>query len=139
MALDVRPFGTHYDVYSDGYEWMAHSIAPRPVAKEPFRIMIGDAECTRPYSASVLNISAMSFGALSANAIRALNGGAKIGGFAHDTGEGGFSPYHAEKGGDVTWEIGSGYFGCRSLDGAFSPEKFAATAQNPQIKMIEIK
>ena len=94
-ALDVRPFGTHYDVYSDGYEWMAHSIAPRPVAKESFRIMIGDADCTQPYSASVLNISAMSFGALSANAIRALNGGAKKGGFAHDTGEGGYSPYIA--------------------------------------------
>ena len=139
MALDVRPFGTHYDVYSDGYEWMAHSIAPRPVAKEPFRIMIGDTECTQPYSASVLNISAMSFGALSANAIRALNGGARKGGFAHDTGEGGYSPHHRENGGDIIWELGSGYFGARNPDGTFSPEKFAAGATNPQVKMVELK
>src|SRR5579871_5434473 len=94
-ALDVRPFGTQYDVYSIGYEWMHHSIAPRPVIKEPFRIMIGDG-CKKPYSASVFNISAMSFGSLSANAIRALNGGAKMGGFYHDTGEGSISPYHRE-------------------------------------------
>ena len=139
MALDVRPFGTHYDVYSDGYEWMTHSIAPRPVAKEPFRIMIGDTECTQPYSASVLNISAMSFGSLSANAIRALNGGARKGGFAHDTGEGGYSPYHREHGGDIIWELGSGYFGARNPDGTFSPEKFAAGATNPQVKMVELK
>jgi glutamate synthase domain-containing protein 2 len=118
---------------------MLHSLSPRPVAREPFRITIGGPECKQPYSASVLNISAMSFGALSANAIRALNGGAKLGGFAHDTGEGGFSPYHAEKGGDVIWEIGSGYFGCRTPEGAFSPENFAKVATNPQIKMIEIK
>jgi glutamate synthase domain-containing protein 2 len=139
MQLDKRPFGTHLPVYKDGFEWMLHSLAPQPLAKEPFRIAIGGPACTQPYSASVFNISAMSFGALSANAIRALNGGAKIGGFAHDTGEGGFSPYHAEKGGDIVWEIGSGYFGCRTLEGEFSPENFAKTAQNPQIKMIEIK
>ncbi|WP_294532663.1 FMN-binding glutamate synthase family protein [uncultured Rhodoblastus sp.] len=139
MQLDKRPFGTQLAVYSDGFEWMLHSMAPRPLVKSPFRIEIGGPDCTQPYSASVLNISAMSFGALSANAIRALNGGAKAGGFAHDTGEGGFSPYHAENGGDVIWEIGSGYFGCRTPEGAFSPENFAVVARNPQIKMIEIK
>jgi glutamate synthase domain-containing protein 2 len=139
MQLDKRPFGTHLPVYQDGFEWMLHSLAPQPQSKELFRITIGGPACAQPYSASVFNISAMSFGSLSANAIRALNGGAKIGGFAHDTGEGGFSPYHAEQGGDIIWEIGSGYFGCRTLEGAFSPEAFARTAQNPQIKMIEIK
>ncbi|UYN97774.1 MAG: FMN-binding glutamate synthase family protein [Enhydrobacter sp.] len=139
MVLDVRPFGTHYDVYGEGYEWMHHSVAPRPVSKEPFRVPIGGPDCARPYSASVFNISAMSFGALSANAIRALNGGARRGGFAHDTGEGGYSPYHREGGGDVIWEIGSGYFGCRNPDGTFSPEKFAAAASNEQIKMVELK
>ena len=139
MMLDVRPFGTNYDVYGNGFEWMSHSIAPRPVGKESFRIMIGDVDCTKPYSASVFNISAMSFGALSANAIRALNGGAKRGGFAHDTGEGGYSPYHREGGGDIIWEIGSGYFGARNPDGTFSPEKFAAGAANDQVKMVELK
>ena len=102
-ALDVRPFGTNYDVYAPGYEWMAHSIAPTPVSTDPHRVLIGGSECTQPYSASIFNISAMSFGALSANAIRALNGGAKLGGFAHDTGEGGYSPYHREGGGDIVW------------------------------------
>ncbi len=139
MQLDVRPFGTQYDVYSVGYEWMHHSIAPRPVIKEPFRIMIGDVDCAKPYSASVFNISAMSFGALSANAIRALNGGAKLGGFAHDTGEGGYSPYHRENGGDIIWEVGSGYFGCRNQDGTFNADKFAEGAANPQVKMVELK
>ena len=139
MALDKRPFGTQYDVYSDGYEWLRHSIAPKPVATEPFRIAVGGPDCARPYSASVFNISAMSFGALSPNAVRALNGGAKKGGFAHDTGEGGFSPYHREHGGDIIWEIGSGYFGCRNPDGSFCAEKFAAVATDPQIKMVEIK
>ncbi len=139
MQLDKRPCGTQLPVYSDGFEWMLHSLSPRPVVKKPFRITIGGPDCKQPYSASVFNISAMSFGSLSANAIRALNGGAKLGGFAHDTGEGGFSPYHAEKGGDIIWEIGSGYFGCRTPEGAFSSEKFSAAALNPQIKMIEIK
>ena len=138
-TLDVRPFGTTYDVYSIGYEWMAHSIAPRPLTKDPFRITIGGPDCAKPYSASVFNISAMSFGALSANAIRALNGGARRGGFAHDTGEGGFSPYHRENGGDIIWEIGSGYFGARNPDGTFSPEKFAEVAASDQIKMVELK
>ena len=139
MQLDVRPFGTLLEVYEDGYEWMSHSIAPRPPAKEPFRISIGGPNCTKPYSASVFNISAMSFGSLSANAIRALNTGARKGGFAHDTGEGGYSPYHRECGGDIIWEIGSGYFGCRNPDGTFNAEKFAATAVNEQIKMVELK
>jgi glutamate synthase domain-containing protein 2 len=139
MTLDVRPFGTTYDVYSNAYEWMSHSIAPRPVCREPFRVTVGGPDCTQPYSASIFNISAMSFGALSANAIRALNGGAKLGGFAHDTGEGGYSPYHREGGGDIIWEIGSGYFGARNPDGTFSPEKFAAAAANPQVKMVELK
>jgi glutamate synthase domain-containing protein 2 len=139
MALDKRPFGTQYDVYSEGYEWLRHSMAPKPVAEAPFRITIGGPDCARPYSASVFNISAMSFGALSPNAIRALNGGARKGGFAHDTGEGGFSPYHRENGGDIIWEIGSGYFGCRNGDGSFCAEKFAEVAAHEQIKMVELK
>ena len=137
--LDMRPFGTKHDVYADGYEWMSHSIAPRPVADDHFRITVGGPDCTKPYSASVFNISAMSFGSLSANAIRALNNGARLGGFAHDTGEGGYSPYHREGGGDIIWEIGSGYFGARNPDGTFSPEKFAAAAANEQVKMVELK
>ncbi len=137
--LDVQPFGTNHDVYLEGYEWMTHSIAPAPKSTEPFRIAIGGPDCLRPYSSSVLNISALSFGSLSANAIRALNGGAKQGNFAHDTGEGSYSAYHREKGGDIVWEVGSGYFGCRNDDGTFSPEKFAATAANEQIKMVELK
>ncbi|MGQ3296799.1 FMN-binding glutamate synthase family protein [Reyranella sp.] len=139
LVLDVRPFGTNYDVYAEGYEWMTHSISPTPVSREPFRISIGGPDCTQPYSASIFNISAMSFGALSANAIRALNGGAKLGGFAHDTGEGGYSPYHREGGGDIIWEIGSGYFGARNADGTFSAERFAAGAANPQVRMVELK
>jgi glutamate synthase domain-containing protein 2 len=137
--LDKRPFGTEYDVYEPRYEWITHSLAPTKVGSHDFRVRIGGPDCTRPYDASVLNISAMSFGALSANAIRALNRGASIGGFAHDTGEGGISPYHRENGGDIIWEIGSGYFGCRNPDGSFSPERFAETAAFDQIKMIEIK
>ena len=101
MVLDKRPFGTQEDVYREGYEWMHHSMAPKPHAEEKFRITIGGPDCKKPYSASVFNISAMSFGALSPNAVRALNAGAKKGGFAHDTGEGGFSPYHRENGGDI--------------------------------------
>src|SRR5882762_7861292 len=139
MVLDKRPFGTQEDVYRDGYEWMHHSVAPKPNATEKFRLMIGGPDCTKPYSASIFNISAMSFGALSANAIRALNGGAKKGNFAHDTGEGGVSPYHREMGGDIIWEVGSGYFGCRTADGNFDPEKFAAVSSIDQIKMVELK
>ncbi len=137
--LDKRPLGTQLDVYAMGAEWLNHSTVPRDPSNASFRTTIGGPDCTQAYSASVLNISAMSFGALSANAIRALNKGAKLGNFAHDTGEGGFSPYHRENGGDIVWEIGSGYFGCRNPDGTFSAERFAQTAVEPQIKMIEIK
>ncbi len=137
--LDKRPFGTHYNVYEDNFEWLHHSIAPKPPATKGFRLTIGGPACSKPYDASVFNISAMSFGALSSNAIRALNRGAKLGGFAHDTGEGGVSPYHREAGGDLIWEIGSGYFGCRAADGSFDPDKFAAVASDPQIRMIEVK
>src|SRR5499427_11007888 len=127
-VLDKRPFGTQYNVYEEGYEWVRHSIAPRPLATEPFRITIGGSDCAQPYRASVFNISAMSFGALSPNAICALNKGARMGGFAHDTGEGGYSPYHRENGGDIIWEIGSGYFGCRNSNGMFCPDTFTKTA-----------
>jgi glutamate synthase domain-containing protein 2 len=137
--LDKRPFGTEYDVYEPRYEWISHSLAPTKQVTTDFRIRIGGPDCAQPYDASVLNISAMSFGSLSSNAIRALNKGAKMGGFAHDTGEGGLSPYHRENGGDIIWEIGSGYFGCRNPDGTFSPERFAATAALDEVKMIEVK
>lgn len=141
--IDKRPFGTQLDVYQSDYEWINHSIMPEKVGPHDFRITIG-AERAQPYSASIFNISAMSFGSLSANAIRALNQGAQKGGFMHDTGEGSISRYHRpqnanEAGGDLVWEIGSGYFGCRNEDGGFSPEKFAPSAQLPQVKMIEIK
>ena len=138
-ALDKRPFGTQFDVYENRYEWLHHSVAPKSPSKQPFRISIGGPDCKQPYSASVFNISAMSYGSLSANAIRALNRGAKIGGFAHDTGEGSISPYHREFGGDIIWEIGSGYFGCRNADGNFSEKNFTETAKLEQVKMIEIK
>jgi glutamate synthase domain-containing protein 2 len=135
-----RPFGTLLDVYAGGYEFISHSIRPAAVADpESFRIEIGRPQCTQPYSASVLNISAMSFGSLSANAIRALNRGARMGHFAHDTGEGSISPYHREHGGDLIWELGSGYFGCRTAAGHFDPESFSSQALHPQVKMIEIK
>jgi glutamate synthase domain-containing protein 2 len=138
---DKRPFGTQLDVSSDGYEWINHSMYPSVIASQDFRVLIGTEAngCTQPYSASVFNISAMSFGALSANAILALNQGAKKGGFAHDTGEGSISQHHRAHGGDLIWEIGSGYFGCRGDDGHFSSEKFQANALDPQVKMIEIK
>jgi glutamate synthase domain-containing protein 2 len=143
QALDKRPFGTQLDVYEAGYEWVNHSIQPAKVQPHDFRILIG-ANRAQPYSASVFNISAMSFGALSANAIRALNQGAKKGHFMHDTGEGSISRYHRpenpeDTGGDLVWEIGSGYFGCRNPDGSFSEEKFVENACTPQVKMIEIK
>jgi hypothetical protein len=139
MDLDKRPFGTQENVYRDGYEWMHHSVGPKSHANHDFRITIGGPDCTKPYSASVFNISAMSFGALSPNAVRALNAVAKKGGFAHDTGEGGISPYHREKGGDLIWEIGSGYFGCRNPDGSFNPDEFVRVAIDDQIKMVELK
>lgn len=139
---DKRPFGTQLNVYADGYEWINHSIAPAAIGDHDFRIEIGNhPDCPRaqPYRASVFNISAMSFGSLSANAILALNGGARIGGFMHDTGEGSISRYHRERGGDLVWEIGSGYFGCRTAEGLFSEANFVMNATLPQVKMIELK
>ncbi len=137
---DQRPFGTLLDVYGQGYEFIGHSMRPLDhVDPAGFRIRVGNDQCSQPYDTSVLNISAMSFGALSAAAIRALNKGAKLGGFAQDTGEGSVSPYHEEYGGDLVWQIASGYFGCRTAEGRFDPEKFAARAASPQIKMIELK
>jgi glutamate synthase domain-containing protein 2 len=129
------------DVGAVGYEWINHSIAPTVVPSHDFRITIGDtsASCTQPYSASVFNISAMSFGALSANAILALNAGAQRGSFAHDTGEGSISQHHRVHGGDLIWEIGSGYFGCRNDDGSFNADRFAENARDPQVKLIELK
>jgi glutamate synthase domain-containing protein 2 len=136
---DKRPFGTRLRVYDAGYEWLTHSVQPVHITDTNFRVDIGGPDCKQPYSASIYNISAMSFGALSANAIAALNNGARIGGFAHDTGEGGISRYHREGGGDIIWEIGSGYFGCRAADGGFDAAKFADQAADPQVRMIEIK
>ena len=140
-ASDKRPFGTQLDVHASGYEWINHSIAPTTLDTHDFRVVIGDSagSCTQPYRASVFNISAMSFGALSANAILALNGGARRGNFAHDTGEGSISQHHRAHGGDLIWEIGSGYFGCRNDDGSFSAERYTENARDPQVKMIELK
>jgi len=137
-AVDSRPYGTELDVKMPGHEWIGHSLAPTKIDSSDFRILVGGARA-HPYSMSVFNISAMSFGALSANAIRALNLGAKKGHFAHDTGEGSMSKYHREAGGDIIWQIASGYFGCRNDDGTFNPDKFARQAAEPQVKMIEIK
>lgn len=137
-VLDTRPFGTLQNVYGTDYEWINHSIRPSDSMSHNFRVLVGEGRA-QPYSASVFNISAMSFGSLSANAIRALNKGAKAGNFYHDTGEGSISPYHREAGGDIVWEVASGYFGCRNADGTFSEEKFTAAASDPQVKMIEVK
>lgn len=139
---DKKPFGTELDVMASGYTWVAHSIATRPVVEDAeanLRTTIGGPDCAQPYSASILNISAMSFGALGGQAIRAMNLGAKKGNFAHDTGEGSISPYHRENGGDLIWQLGTGYFGCRTEDGEFDPGAFAERAREPQVKMIEIK
>lgn len=135
---DSRPFGTLLDVTADGYEWINHSVAPTHLPTHDFRITVG-AGTAQPYQASVFNISAMSFGALSANAIQALNAGARRGNFAHDTGEGSISAHHRSHGGDLIWEIGSGYFGCRNDDGSFNADRFCTNAHDPQVKMIEIK
>lgn len=145
---DSRPFGTLLDVSIPGYEWVNHSMAPTKLDSQDFRVWIGgqpgqplegQSVCTQPYRASVFNISAMSFGALSANAVLALNLGARTGGFAHDTGEGSISQHHRVHGGDLIWQVASGYFGCRNPDGSFSEERFAANAADPQVKMIELK
>jgi len=137
--LDKRPFGTLQSVYDAGYEWINHSLAPVEIPSHDFRISIGGKHCSRPYSASVFNISAMSFGALSANAIMALNEGARRGGFFHDTGEGSISRWHRVHGGDLVWELGSGYFGCRDDKGRFDIGRFRENAASDQVKMIEIK
>jgi len=139
--LDTTPFGTEFDVYRVGYEWMNHSLAAHSLQKEDAdpRVTVGGPDCRQPYSASILNISAMSYGALSKNAILALNGGAALGNFAHNTGEGSISPYHLEPGGDLIWQIGTAYFGCRTPEGTFSEEHFAEKATLPSVKMIEIK
>ena len=136
---DTRPFGTQFDVYHDGYEWITHSISPHPVVDHHPRVLFGEQTCAKPYLASPLNISAMSFGALSQNAIMALNKGAKIDDFAHNTGEGGITPYHLKYGGDLIWQIGTGYFGCRSKEGKFDPRLFVKNATRDIVKMIEIK
>ncbi|WP_017181260.1 FMN-binding glutamate synthase family protein [Sphingobium xenophagum] len=137
--VSTHPFGTELDVYSEEYEWLAHSIAPSRHAEKYTRVSVGTDQCSRPYSAARLNISAMSFGALGSNAIEALNLGARIGGFYHDTGEGGLSPYHLKHGGDIVWELGSGYFGCRNASGNFDPAHFRDKATNDAVVMTEIK
>lgn len=136
---DSRPFGTIFDVNRAGYEWVNHSLVPKHATDKHPRVKFGGPHCTQPYMASPLNISAMSYGSLSKNAIRALNRGAKIGDFAHNTGEGSLSPYHLEHGGDIIWQIGTGYFGCRAEDGNFNPGLFRENAQRDSVKMIEIK
>jgi len=138
-VLDTMPFGTRRSVYEPGYAWLSHSLVPRHPAEGADRLLVGDVRCSQPYLASIFNVSAMSFGSLSTHAVRALNLGAKRGGFAHNTGEGGLSPYHLEHGGDLVWQIGTGYFGCRTEDGRFDPEKFAERSRLPSVKMIEIK
>ena len=139
---DTEPFGTQMDVYHAGYEWMEHSMYaknnPMEIGEYP-RLRIGGKDCLQPYSSSLLNISAMSFGSLSDRAILAMNKGAKMGNFAHNTGEGGMSEYHLKHGGDLIWQIGTGYFGCRNEDGTFNGETFRANAIRPEVKMIEIK
>ena len=136
---DTQPFGTQFDITTNGYHRANHSLSPKQISKEDSHVHVGGEHCKQPYLASRLNISAMSFGALSPNAIRALNAGAKLGGFAHNTGEGGLSPYHQQEGGDVFWQIGTGYFSCRNKDGSFDAAAFAEKAVLPQVKMIEIK
>lgn len=137
-VLDKRPFGSQLEMNAEGYEWMYHSMLPVEIEDTDFRVTVG-ADRAQPYRCSVFNISAMSFGSLSANAILALNRGARMGGFYHDTGEGSISRYHREPGGDLVWEIGSGYFGCRNPDGSFSEERFVGNARLDQVKMIELK
>ena len=139
QMTDTLPFGTQRNVYSEGYEWLSHSLAPKHVDPRSLRVVVGGPQCRQPYSASLFNISAMSYGALSSQAIQALNGGAKLGGFYHNTGEGGISPHHLSSGGDLVWQVGTGYFGCRTPDGDFDPELFKERANLENVKMIEIK
>ena len=140
--LDTTPFGTQLDIYKPGYEWINHSITPLALDHlnpDDLRIDVGGKDCSQPYSLSLLNISAMSYGSLSSHAILALNWGAKLGNFAHNTGEGGISPYHEKHGGDIIWQIGTGYFGCRTPEGEFCAKSFEEKARKPQVKMIELK
>lgn len=136
---DTTPFGTKINVYAPGYEWVNHSLQAKEIDASNMRVTVGGPDCRQPYSCSLLNISAMSFGSLSMNAILAFSRGAKLGGFAHNTGEGGLSPYHLQGGGDLIWQIGTGYFSCRDEHGMFSPKKFAERSVHPNVKMIEIK
>jgi glutamate synthase domain-containing protein 2 len=139
---DKKPFGTEMDTYAPGYTWLTHSLAPVPISDDPvaaLRFHLGGPDCTHPISASIYNISAMSFGALSANAVRALSAGAKKGNFFHNTGEGGISRYHRSGGGDLVWQVGTGYFGCRTEDGRFDAGMFEEQAGDDQVKAIEIK
>jgi glutamate synthase domain-containing protein 2 len=138
-ALDTVPFGTQLDLYAPGAEWLTHSMIPAPVPHDPPRLLIGEHTCAQPYSASLMNVSAMSFGSLSNRAVEALNKGAKAGGFAHNTGEGGISEYHLKHGGDLIWQVGTGYFGCRTDKGGFDPFTFSQNAQRPEVKMLELK
>ncbi len=137
--LDTIPFGTQKNVYEVGYEWVNHSMTPKKLDPSSMRVTVGGEFCKKPYSASLLNISAMSYGSLSANAVLALNEGAKIGNFAHNTGEGGLSKYHLAGGGDIIWQIGTGYFGCRTKDGKFCESQFKERSQIANVKMIELK
>lgn len=136
---DTRSFGTQFDIYRVGYEWTNHTMFPKELSNEEPRVLFGKGRCRQPYAVALANISAMSYGALSQNAIRSLNLGAKLGNFYHNTGEGGISSFHLENGGDLVWQIGTGYFGCRSLYGCFDKEKFKEVANLEAVKMIEIK
>lgn len=137
---ETVPFGTQIDTYGEGYEWMVHSSYPLDASKmdRSPKVKVGGSDCKQPYDLSLYNISAMSYGSLSANAVKAMNQGAKKGGFAHNTGEGGVSPHHLQ-GGDLIWQLGTGYFGARAEDGNFDPEKYKKTVAEPSIKMIELK
>ena len=139
--IDTTPFGTQLNVYAEGYEWLGHSISPLDFHKMDHhpRVKVGNKDCRQPYEASILNISAMSFGSLSSHAVESLNWGAKIGNFAHNTGEGGISPHHLKYGGDLIWQIGTGYFGARDENGGFSQAAFTENASRPEVKMIELK
>lgn len=141
-AKNVRqtvPFGMQSDSQQVGYEWVSHTMFPVRISPEGLRVTIGGSRCYQPYSASLLNIGAMSYGALSQTAITALSGGARLGNFALNTGEGGVSPYHLESGADLIWQIGTGYFGCRDQAGYFSEQLFSEQVAHPSIKMVEIK
>ena len=138
-TLDTLPWGTKKDIYANDYQWLAHSLRAKTLDNHDLRIIIGNEQCEQPYNASILNISAMSFGALSQEAVMAMNWGAKIGNFMQNTGEGGVTEYHFKHGGDLTWQIGTAYFGTRTIDGNFDPNIFKEKSRHPSIKMIEIK